>query len=99
MTGQKVLVFGETAQEAFEYINAHAPAEAATRWRVAVDRRSLLGWNQGEVRLVGKYQENPHFTGTDLDRYGTDLDRYGFDKELSAREMVGLKRVVVGEWR
>jgi hypothetical protein len=92
MTGQKVLVFGETAQEAFEYINAHAPAEAATRWRVAVDRRSLLGWNQGEVRLVGKYQENPHFTGT-------DLDRYGFDKELSAREMVGLKRVVVGEWR
>lgn len=92
MTGQKVLVFGETAQEAFEYINAHAPAEAATRWRVAVDRRSLLGWNQGEVRLVGKYQENPHFMGM-------DLDRYGFDKELSAREKVGLKRVVVGEWR
>lgn len=92
MTDQKVLVFGETAQEAFEYINVHAPAEAPVQWRVAVDRISLFGWNHGEVRLVGKYRENPHFTGT-------DLDRCGFDKELSAREKVGLKRVVVGEWR
>ena len=92
MTGQKVLVFGETAQEAFEYINAHAPTEARAQWRVAVDRSSLFGWNQGEVRLVGKYRENPHFICT-------DLDKCGFDKELSAREKVGLKRVVVGEWR
>ena len=92
MTSQNVLVFGETAQEAFEYINAHAQDEATTRWRVAVGRSSLFGWNQGEVRLVGKYQENPHFIGT-------AFDRCGFDKELSAREKVGLKRVVVGEWR
>ena len=92
MTSQKVLVFGETAQEAFEYINAHAPAKADVQWSVAVGRSSLFGWNQGEVRLVGKYQENPHVIGT-------AFDRCGFDKELSAREKVGLKRVVVGEWR
>ncbi len=92
MTDQKVLVFGETAQEAFEYINAHAPAEAPVQWRVAVDRSSLFGCHHGEVRLVGAYEKNPHFIGT-------DLDKCGFDKELSAREKVGLKRVVVGEWR